>query len=339
MTKKAKSVTSGDTIAAGFVRALLELAVSKGAGRDELLGRAALDTAALDDQDGRIAFARYIALMRAGKMLTGDAALALHFGEAYDMADLSIVGLIGRASESLAEAFAQTNRYGKLMVEGGHDGDRFTLAPAPEGLWMIDNRVEPDGGFEHVEANFARMVSTSRRWFPGNRFMKAVHFTHAAPAWRAEYDRVFQMPVVFGSGRNALLTDAGWLSAKTPHASRYVFGVFSARAQALLGELETAATVRGRVESLLLPILHKGDIGADRIAARMGLSRRTLARRLKAEGTGFAPVLDALRHRMALYYLESRSVNETAYLVGFSEGAAFSRAFKRWTGRAPRGSR
>lgn len=337
MTKRDKDMIAGDTVAAGFVRALMELAVSKGADRAELARLAGLDPAGLRDQDRRIPFARYAALMRAGKQLTGDGALALHFGEAFDMADLSIVGLIGRASDSLAEAFEQTNRYGRLMIEGGHSGERFSLARAGEGLWMIDNRIEADGFFEHMEANFARMVCTARRWFPDNRFMKAVHFTHAAPSWRAEYDRIFQIPVMFESDRNALLTDEIWLTQKTEHASRYVFGVLSAHAWSLLDDLESTATVRGRVESLLLPILHKGGVRADTVAARMGLSRRTLARRLRAEGTGFGEVLDALRHRMALHYLEGRkvSVNETAYLVGFSEAAAFSRAFKRWTGRSP----
>jgi AraC-like DNA-binding protein len=70
----------------------------------------------------------------------------------------------------------------------------------------------------------------------------------------------------------------------------------------------------------------------------MGVSRKTLLRRLKAEGVTFAKVLDALRHKMALDYLSARkvSVNETAYLVGFSDSTAFSRAFKRWTGKSPR---
>jgi AraC-like DNA-binding protein len=73
------------------------------------------------------------------------------------------------------------------------------------------------------------------------------------------------------------------------------------------------------------------------IAAGLGLSKASLYRRLADEGCGFEEVLDALRHRMALHYLSGRkvSVNETAYLVGFSDPTAFSRAFKRWTGATP----
>jgi AraC-like DNA-binding protein len=73
----------------------------------------------------------------------------------------------------------------------------------------------------------------------------------------------------------------------------------------------------------------------------MEISRQTLFRQLKAEGTTFEAVLDEMRHRLALQYLRGKkvSVNEAAYLVGFSEPAAFSRAFKRWTGISPRETR
>jgi len=70
-------------------------------------------------------------------------------------------------------------------------------------------------------------------------------------------------------------------------------------------------------------------------------SRQTVYRQLKAEGVTFETVLDELRHKLAVHYLSGQktSVNETAYLVGFSEPAAFSRAFKRWTGTSPRSLR
>jgi AraC-like DNA-binding protein len=116
-----------------------------------------------------------------------------------------------------------------------------------------------------------------------------------------------------------------------------VFGVLIEKADALLAALDAAKTVRGRVEALLLPKLHTGEVSADWVSGALGVSRQTLARRLKAEGASYETVLDDLRRRMAERYLAGgrTSVNETAYLVGFSEPAAFSRAYKRWTGRRP----
>lgn len=76
----------------------------------------------------------------------------------------------------------------------------------------------------------------------------------------------------------------------------------------------------------------------DTIAGKLGLSRQTLFRKLKAESITFEKILDELRRKLALHYLNGKkvSVNEIAYLLGFSEPAAFSRAFKRWTGSSPR---
>jgi AraC-like DNA-binding protein len=135
-----------------------------------------------------------------------------------------------------------------------------------------------------------------------------------------------------------MLFDETFLSLRQPPINRYVFGVLSERADALLKELETSNTARGRVESLLIPMLHTGDASMDAITDKMGLSRQTLLRRLKSEGTTFEKVLDELRRKLALSYLGGNkvSVNETAYLVGFSDPASFSRAFKRWTGSSPR---
>lgn len=95
--------------------------------------------------------------------------------------------------------------------------------------------------------------------------------------------------------------------------------------------------MRARVESLLIPILHTGAASIDTIASKLAVGRHTLFRRLRAEGVTFELVLDELRHKMALHYLAGGrvSVSEAAYLVGFSDPAAFSRAFKRWTGSSP----
>ena len=146
------------------------------------------------------------------------------------------------------------------------------------------------------------------------------------------------MPLVFGSHMNAMQIDERVMSIKLPRTNRYVFGVLSERAEALLKRLESSKSTRDRVESLLMPILHTGDVSIEIVADKLGLSRQTLFRKLKAEGVTFEQVLDELRHKLALHYLSGKkvSVNQTAYLVGFSEPSAFSRAFKRWTGTSPR---
>jgi AraC-like DNA-binding protein len=333
---------SEPTIAAGFARALMELAVAKGADPRAMSNRAGIDPKALEDQDNRIPLAKYIALLRAGKELCRDPALALHFGEAFDMSELSIVGLMGGACETVADAFTQLGRYNRLIadveVESPADGERLVLIREKDELWLIDRRSNPNAFPEITESSFARMVCMSRRYDAGG-IVKAVHVTHSAPDYRAEYDRVFQVPVTFESDRNALLMidDDSWMTRKLALAPRYVFGVLSERAEMLLRELEASKTIKGKVESLLMPILHTGNASMDAVARKMGLGRQTLFRRLKAEGTTFERVMDELRHKLALHYLSGKkvSVNETAYLVGFSDRAAFSRAYKRWTGTSP----
>lgn len=332
---------SDASVSAGFARGLIEFAVLKGADRAALTAAAGISPADLADQDNRVPFASYVALMRAAKALTGDPALALHYGEAVDIAEVSIVGLIGRASATMADAFAQLNRYVRLVVDVDLGTEqRFQLRQERGGVWLTDTRRDPNAFLELTESAFAQLVCGTRR-FGLTPLVLAVHVTHPAPPYAAEYERVLRAPVTFGSDWNAMMIDMTWMTRPVAVLPRYVFGVLSERGEALLEDLEASKTLRGRVEALLLPLLHTGDIGMEAIAEKMAMSRPTLLRKLKGEGTTYEAVVDELRHRMALHYLTGKkvSVNETAYLVGFSEAAAFSRAFKRWTGRSPKAFR
>jgi AraC-like DNA-binding protein len=333
------------TIAAGYPKGFLEFAVSRGADRKALMTSAGLAEADLAQQDNRVSLPRYVALIRAAIAQLNEPAIALQFGEAVRMQDISIVGLICEAAATPNEVGVQLNRYARLVVDEspGRPREMVRSVIQKDGIWM-----EAVPGFFQdpliTEAEFARLVWNTRTMFAADPlfqampFPKAMHFRHEGPNYRAEYDRIFGVPVTFGSDRDGLLLDPRFVLLRQPPMNRYVFGVLSERADALLKELEASKTVRARVESQLLPILHTGDATMDRIAAQLGLSRRTLLRKLSAEGTTFEKVLDELRHRLALDFLAGNkvSINVAAYLVGFSDPAAFSRAFKRWTGSSPR---
>lgn len=336
------------TIGAGYPRALVDFAVSKGADRQTLLQRSGIRAEDLSEQDNRVLVSSYVELIKAAAELTSEPAIALQYGEAVRMQEVSIVGLICEACETTIEVGRQLNRYAALVVDDG--GEPATLM---RGVWK-DGGVWIEGPSDLfannpliAEAEFARLVWNARVMFAASaefqklKFPQVMHFMHAAPSYRAEHERIFQSPVVFGSHWNAMLIDAEFLSLKQPPVNRYVFGVLSERADALLKSLENSRTARGRVESLLMSILHTGDANMDMIAKKLGVSLRTLYRQLKDEGVTFEQVLDDLRHKLALHFLSGKkvSVNETAYLVGFSDPAAFSRAFKRWTGSSPREAR
>jgi len=243
------------------------------------------------------------------------------------------------ASPTMGDALMQLNRYGYLVAELDVPctDNRFQLSRHNNGMWLVDTRNDPNSFPEMTEETWSRFICESTRNFPDLPFAKAAHFTHPEPEHSAEYERVMNVPVFFNCEENALLIEESWLAVKLHDPNAYVFGLLSERADALLKSLESSKTVKGRVESLLIPILHKGDPGMVRIASKLGLSRQTLYRKLKAEGVRYEKLLDELRHQMALHYLSGKkvSVNETAYLVGFSDPTAFSRAFKRWTGNSP----
>lgn len=327
------------TVSAGFASHLMRFAIAQGADPDELARRSGVRPADLEDLDARIPLHAYVALNGAAKDLCGSSSLPLRLGAANDFREISIVGLICYAAATMGEGLQELNRYGRLAMEVDvpAGASRFQLVPRDDGLWLVDTRLDPNAFPDLTESTWSRFICETARHFPDAPFAKAVHVTHAPPAHAAECEALWKVPVTFGAAWNAIRIDPSWLNIPLHNPSRYAFGVLSEHADRLLAQLEASKTTRGRVEALLLPILHKGDIGMEQVAARLGVSRQALYRQLKQEGATFEAVVDGLRHTLALHYLNGRkvSVNEAAYLVGFSEPSAFSRAFKRWTGSSP----
>ena len=115
-----------------------------------------------------------------------------------------------------------------------------------------------------------------------------------------------------------------------------VFAFLGQLLQSVGGEPKSRC-FRKDVETVIEPMLANGDASVDRVARELGMSRQTLYRRLKSEGVTFEEILDAKRRQLAIRYLrlDRLSVKLAAYKLGFSDPAAFSRAFKRWTGISP----
>ena len=111
--------------------------------------------------------------------------------------------------------------------------------------------------------------------------------------------------------------------------------------EALAHRMASRGSLRPDLENAIAAILPHGKVRAGEIARKLGMSRRTLARRLESEGTSFAAVMDELKRDLANRYLrdEDLSISRIAWLLGYREVSAFTHAFKRWTGKNPREAR
>jgi AraC-like DNA-binding protein len=329
------------TMAAGFAASFADYACDRGAKRDVLLAESGLTEDDLSDQDNRIPVAAYQTLIGAAVQQTGDTALLLRHTLASRLETMSVVGQIVHTSASLRHSIEQLNRYLHLMgdVELPAGVDRFELQRSAGGLWIIDHLVLPPEMSFWSEVSFARFISEFRRSFPDTTFEIGMEVTYPPPSHADQYPELFRVPVQFNATRNALRIDPVWDSPDTEFepGNEYAFGIFTRHADEMLAKLQADTSIRAQIEAQILPKLHEGSISMDQVSKDLAMSRQTLYRRLKDEGVTFAEIHDSLRQRMALEYLSGQkvTVNETAYLLGFSEASSFVRAFKRWTGFSP----
>jgi AraC-like DNA-binding protein len=306
-----------------------------------LLADSGLTQDDLSDQDNRIPVAAYQALIGAAIRQTGDTALLLRHTLESRLETMSVVGQIVHTSASLGHSIEQLNRYLHLMadVDLPPGADRFELLHTDAGLWIVDHLMVPPEEYLGIETSFARFISEFRRSFPDATFEIGMEVTYPPPPHVDQYPDLFRVPVQFNASRNALQIDPIWDSPDTQFepGNAYAFGIFTRHADEMLEKLRADTTIRSQIEAQILPKLHEGTISMDKVAKDIAMSRQTLYRRLKDEGITFAEIHDDLRQRMALNYLGGQkvTVNETAYLLGFSEASSFVRAFKRWTGLSP----
>ena len=161
-------------------------------------------------------------------------------------------------------------------------------------------------------------------------------FGYDAPAWAERYAAVFDCPVVFGGDRHALRLPADRLDQSLPGRDPVTAAAAEAQCRRLLESLSPAGSLVTRLRRYMLD--HPGRLPTqDEAARRLGLSRRSLRRRLAEEGTGFRALLDEVRFGLVTGYLENTplSLDEIAARTGFSDAANLSHAFRRWTGESP----
>ncbi|HSN90340.1 MAG TPA: AraC family transcriptional regulator [Anaeromyxobacteraceae bacterium] len=314
-------------------RALVESCRRLGLDADALLRRAGVGPAGLADPDARIEAEQADALWREAYAAAGDPCLALHAAEATPFGAFPALDYLAASSATLGEGLSRVAAYFPLVDPRG----RIDVRPGPGAVALVfraaGGRALPPPAQEYTLAVLCGRgrQAASAPWRPAE-----VRFAFPRPAGAAEHARVFEVEPVFEAKEAALvLPRAAWESptrAPDPGLSSLLDG--HARR---LADAAAAEGLPERVRAAVEADLPGREPSLAAVARRLGQSRRSLQRRLEASGTSFAKLVSAVRRERAEALLGSRgvSVAEVSFLLGFSEQSAFTRAFRRWTGRSP----
>lgn len=295
----------------------------------------AVDT--LEDPDCRVPIIRHHALWYLALEKSGDPALGLRLGEVVDADRMGLMSHIFFNSDTVGHALKQYIRLQRLVNEAIHlyqvrEGDQVRL------VWHVPDPAHyciPD-----MERTLSAVMTRARHFIHPDLVVDQLTLAHSEPDHVAHYHRIFRCPMVFDAGEVSVTFKARYLDTRLPHRNPYVYSALLSHVNRLARQLRPRDTTARRVRRAIARQLPQPP-DADRVAAALNMSRQTLYRKLKQEDQGFQALAEGVRQHKALRLVaEDRyALSEIAFLLGFSELSAFSRAFKRWTGESPAGYR
>lgn len=281
------------------------------------------------DDDARISPAQFCVawaeLVRATKP-----EIALALADAMPPGAFGIVEYVCRSAPTVREALLQWVRYLNLLDDAVVvglvvEGDRAYLRVE------VESEAPAPGAHELCFALVAQRV----KQFSAVPFrVSSVEFVHRNDP--AVYRAWFDAPVTFGAPINQLVFPAAALDATLVSSDPALLAILTRTAEALLRDRPADASLETQIARVLREVLRTNEGNVELVAKRLGMTSRSLQRRLKEENTSFNAVRERVRRELTERYLaEKLSISEISFLVGFSEPSAFFRAFKRWTGMTP----
>jgi AraC-like DNA-binding protein len=319
-------------------RALVAACERLGVDTEALLRGAGIERRLLDDPDARLQNRQAGALWARAYELSGDPVLSLHVAEACPLGAYKVIDYMGTSARTVGEAFRCAARYFPLVNTAvrlpiDDSGDPVTFGVEDEGA----------GGVSRPFAEFCLAVFVLHvRAATGVPFgLRRVTFAHPRPPDVREHERVFGCPVAFEADGNRLHLDRVAWEAPASGAHPGVLGVLVEHADLLLEKLPRGPDLVERTRRAIGQRLRGGEPSLEGVARALGMSERSLQRRLRELGYTYNALSDEVRATMARLYLEQPdlALAEVGYLLGFADQSTFHRAFKRWTGRTPREAR
>ena len=264
-----------------------------------------------------------------------DEFLGIRLAQTLNLRELGLLYYVMASSDTLGDALRRGARYSTIQNEGvqiDYRGGKVVTVT----FNYIGVARQPD---RHQIEIFITILLRVCQELSGLALaplrVKLMHHRSRLPP---EIKRLFGEHVAFACDTDEVVYPGSIAAAPSTNADPYLNALLVRYCEdAAAKRRRNSTTWQLKVENAIVPLLPHGQARIGKIAAELGVSRRTLARRLAAEGLTFRKVLDNLRFDLARRYLQEKELpmSEITWLLGYCETSALNHAFKRWTGRTP----
>lgn len=256
-------------------------------------------------------------------------------GQQMKIEDYGVLGLSWRTCSSAGEIFKRSDRYFKLL------SNTFTWRIQEEddlSHIMLERNSGRRGLELSTEASLSATVVVLQNITEKRILPNQVTFKHGAPGDLRSYEDAFQCPVLFNQTHYSLTYKTSDLRTRTAKADASINKFLLERVEEEAnGLIVSGSKLVFDVQTLIREALPSGIPGINQIAGHIGMSNRSLTRRLAESNESYRDLVRKTQEEVSKELLKNStgSIGEIAFATGFSEQSAFNRAFKRWTGIAP----
>jgi AraC-like DNA-binding protein len=314
-----------------WVKAICRALEAAGCDSAALLTEAGFDPKSLDGPTARCPLTHTARLWRIAVAATGDAAFGIKVASHIKQTTFHALSYGLSASSTLKEAFERLQRY--CHVASDAIDYKFWRSGA-EYHFVIEPAEEVTD--ESVDALVAAHLRMCRSLIGHDYSPLRIEFRRERPAEIETFENLLRAPLQFGAALTRLVFDAESIERPLDGGNPELARQHDAIAAQYLAQIERD-NIQGRVRDALTQRLAQGEPSQEDVAELLNMSARTLQRKLGDGGTTYKEILDETRRVLALAYLSAprHTVGEVTYLLGFSAGSSFTRAFRRWTGQSP----
>jgi AraC-like DNA-binding protein len=301
-----------------------------------LLVKAGISLLKTGEEPKRVGAESQVRFLEIAAEALGDSALGLHLAQHFDLRECGMLYYVLASSPNLGEAIRNLARY--LAVS--NESISLDLLERPKDAVLAANyRIPRHNDRLFAEYGYAVILRACRQLADRHFSPTTVTFIHSRNTNKAEFDRFYGCRVKFNAAADTMVLPAELLSTAILTSDKYLLQILRGACEEVLAKRgKISGTMRAKVENEIVQLLPHGKAQVEKVASNLGMSHRTLARRLSEEGTSYAAILNDLRRDLSTRYLKdpALSLNQIAWLLGYSMVTSLNHAFRRWTGSSPK---